>query len=350
MWMMSLAPLDAQQQAQRQYDLINKDIAPCIELGTVRHKQRLIGLPAQVVEPKRTSEGWPDLQGTWTADDYPGNSLHSIELGGDPAGFVIQCWDEKGNMENLLVEPLRGMIPYQSWAEAKRREYLAAMYAPQRRMDMDTDNRCFVRGVPHASTAGSFRFRYLPGYVVIFSTALAARTRIIPIDGGPHLDESIKLFMGDARGHWDGNTLVVETTNNRDGTWFDKHGTFHSEAMHVTERWTMVTQNTMYYEARIEDPSVFTQPWKIAMTFDRAQRDLEPTEDSCHSGERSLDRAVRAGIRARQAGITGYHIHVDLRTGKAIRPEEQKYLDESGQPLGHSYAPAVPDEAIVNSK
>jgi hypothetical protein len=85
----------------------------------------------------------------------------------------------------------------------------------------------------------------------------------------------------------------------------------------------------------------------MAMTFDRAARPLEAGEDSCHSGEHSVDRVVRAGIRANAAGVTGYHIHVDLRTGKAIRPEEQKYLDESGQPLGHSYAPAVPDEAIT---
>ena len=350
----SLVPLDAQQQQQQprqtKYDLIASQDAACTEITNVKTKEHLTALPANVVEPKRTGDGWPDLQGSWTSGAYRVNGLHSIELGLDPAGFVIQCQDAASSMGSLLVDPMKGKIPYQPWAEKKRMDYLAAMYAPQRRMDTDTDILCFARGVPHATTAGNIQFRYLPGYVVIFSNDLASRTRIVPMDRRPHLSNNVTLFMGDSRGRWEGNTLVVETTNNRDGTWFDKHGTFHSEAMKVTERWTMVTQDSLYYEATIEDPTVFTKPWKIGMSFDRAKAGMEVREDSCHSGEQSVDRVVRAGIRAKQAGLEGYHIHVDLRTGKAIRPEEQKYLDESGQPLGHSYAPAVPDEALINKK
>ena len=348
MVVMPLAPthVAAQQQQPRPYGRIATLNAACDEITNVRKKQHLTALPANVIEPKRTPDGWPDLQGTWSSGAYQVSGIHSIELGLDPAGFVIQCQDPASSMGNLLIDPMKGLIPYQASARAKKMEYLAAMYAPTKRMDTDTDVRCFPRGVPHDVTNGGFRIRYLPGYVVIFSDGLANRTRIVPMDGSAHLGENVKLLMGDPRGHWEGHTLVVESTNNSDDTWFDKHGTFHSDAMRVVERWTMIDQERMYYEATVTDPTVFTQPWKLAMTFDRARRESEPREDSCHEGERAVDTMVRAGIRAKAAGIKGYHIHVDLVTGKAIRPEEQKYVDESGQPLGFSYAPAIKDDAL----
>jgi hypothetical protein len=250
---------------------------------------------------------------------------------------------------NLLIDPMRGQIPYQPWAKAKQMELLAAMYAPAKRTDVDVDLRCFPRGVPKASTFGNFEIRYIPGSVVMIQPSGEHYTwRVIPMDGRPRLSENVKLYMGDSSGRWEGNTLVVETTNNRDGTWFDKHGTFHSEDMRVVERWTLVTPDTLYYEATIDDPKVFTRPWKIASTFDRSKNvNVETRETSCHEGsERFLEGAVRAGLRARAAGIKGYHIHIDVVTGKAVRPEEQRYVDESGQPLGFSYAPPIPDEAL----
>ena len=164
------------------------------------------------------------------------------------------------------------------------------------------------------------------------------------MDGRRHLPDNIKLMMGDSVGHWHGHTLVVETTNNSGDTWFDKHGTWHSEEMRVTEQWTMVDQKTMYYQATVDDPKVFTHPWSLAMTFNKMPENnsaFVTREDACHEGERSVDRSVRAGQRARAAGITGYHIHVDLETGKAVNPKEQKYLDESSQPRGLSYAPMI---------
>jgi hypothetical protein len=113
----------------------------------------------------------------------------------------------------------------------------------------------------------------------------------------------------------------------------------------VVERWTLVDQDRMYYEATIDDPKVFTRPWTMAMTFDRRGNvNTETQETTCHEGgERFLENMVRSGLRARAAGLNGYHIHIDL-TGKAVRPEEQKYVDESGQRT--SYAPLVPDEVL----
>jgi hypothetical protein len=320
---------------------------PC-PVKEAKTKQRLTALPARVIEPQRTAEGWPDLQGMWTSAAYPGGAMDSIEMGWDPEDLVVRgvCGElitNVGPNANLLVDPMRGLIPYQPWAKQKQMELRAAMYAPVRRMDLDVDVRCFPRGVPKASTFGNFEIRYIPGFVLLHHVSGEHYTwRIVPMDGRPHLREQIKLYMGDSVGRWEGNTLVVETTNNRDGTWFDKHATFHSENMRVTERFTLVDANTLYFEATIEDPSVFTQPWKIAVTYDRRINVVRETQETtCHEGgERFLQIMLRAGTRAQAAGFKGYHIHID-RSGKAVQPEEQKYVDQTGQ--RSSYASTVLD-------
>jgi hypothetical protein len=348
----ALAPRAALAQKKLQFPSIMTQLSPCEGLRPARNKQPLKALPSKLVEPIRTPAGWPDLQGSWSNGAYPGGSPDSIETGWDPADILITCKhpeSNSGDVANLLIDPMGGLIPYQPWAKAKQMELLAAMYAPAKRMDIDVDVRCFPRGVPKASTFGNFEIRYTPGFVVMIQPSGEHYTwRIIPMDGRPHVGDNVKLFMGDSIGRWEGNTLVVETTNNREGTWFDKHGTFHSEDMRVVERWTLVTRDTLYYEATIDDPKVFTRPWKLASTFDRVKNVTDETrETTCHEGgERFLQGLLRAGQRARAAGVTGYHIHVDVMTGKAVRPEEQKYLDESGQPLGFSYAPPVPDDIL----
>jgi hypothetical protein len=232
-------------------------------------------------------------------------------------------------------------------------ENLAGMYAPMRRLDVGPNVMCYPLGVvATAIPEAPWELRYLPGLVVIPRNGRWRTPRIIPMDGTPHISEDVKLFNGDSRGRWEGNTLVVETTNNREGPWIDAHGTFYSDGMRVVERWTMVDRDTLYYEATITDPSVFTQSWKWATNYDRVKRALGSVteEDTCHEAERTIDRMVVAGRRARQAGIKGYYIHVDVTTGKAVRPEEQKYLDESGQPLGYVFAPTVTDEDIATRK
>jgi hypothetical protein len=310
---------------------------PCPTKET-KNKPRLSALPSRVIEPKRTAEGWPDLQGMWASGAYAGGAQDSIEMGWDPEDLVVRgvCGELTTNVgvnANLLVNPRGGMIPYQPWAKAKQMELRAAMYAPTKRMDLDVDVRCFPRGVPKASTFGNFEIRYIPGFVLLHHVSGEHYTwRIVPMDGRPHLSEHVKLYMGDSIGRFEGNTLVVETTNNREGTWFDKHATFHSENMRVVERFTLVDENTLYFEATIEDPTVFTQPWTMAMTYDRRTNVVRETQETtCHEGGgRFIESMLRAGTRAQAAGLKGYHIHID-RTGKAVRPEEQKYVDETGQ-------------------
>ena len=107
------------------------------------------------------------------------------------------------------------------------------------------------------------QIRQIPGYVTIFYESNHVY-RVIPLDGRPHAGTNVKLWMGDSRGRWEGSTLVVDVTNFNDGTWFDSHGSFHSDALHVVERWTRVSDDRIAYTVTIEDPNVFTQPWKMA--------------------------------------------------------------------------------------
>src|SRR5262249_39707522 len=129
------------------------------ESGTaVTTKDRLLALPANVVEPEKTPEGWPDLQGSWSGQMYPGSGRSSVELGVDPLDQAVQCQPlEKlnANRVNLLIDPMKGQIPYQPWAKARQMDSLAAQYAPGKRMDLPPEIRCItLRGVPHGIFAG----------------------------------------------------------------------------------------------------------------------------------------------------------------------------------------------------
>ncbi len=136
------------------------------------------------------------------------------------------------------------------------------------------------------------QFLQPPGHVVIL-TEWNHQARIIPLDGRPHLSKNIKLWTGDSRGRWEGNTLVVDWTNSNGRTWMDQTGSFHSDAIHVVERFTIVDKNTMRYEASIEDAKVYTRPWKFYASFDRTeQADYELYEYACAEGNRSVENSL----------------------------------------------------------
>ena len=107
--------------------------------------------------------------------------------------------------------------------------------------------------------------------------------RDIPLNAGPHIAQDVKLWMGDSRGRWEGNTLVVDVANHNDQTWFDIVGDFHSDALHVAERFTRVSLDTIEYEAVITDAKVYTRPWKMALRFQRMKEpNLEMWEEACY--------------------------------------------------------------------
>jgi hypothetical protein len=129
---------------------------------------------------------------------------------------------------------------------------------------------------------------------------------VIPLDGRPHPGKDIQLWMGDSRGHWDGNTLVVDVANFNDKPWVvgplggtgAGAGSFHSPALHVVERFTIKSDHTIGYEATIEDPNVFTRPWTIAFQlWTPAAKGTEIYEFACHEGEHDIDYILPAAAK-----------------------------------------------------
>jgi hypothetical protein len=201
----------------------------------------------------RTPDGKPNLQGIWQVRNRASYNLEDhFARNGMPAGRSVITG---------------GTIPYQPWALEKRNEnYL-------NRRTTDPLSNCYLPGVP--------RIMYMEFPFHIFQTRdHVAMTfewsqvfRLIYTNGSKHTT-GIEFWMGDSRGRWEGDTLVVDVRNHNDRTWFDMSGNFHSEALVVVERYTMVDADAIQYEATIEDPKVFTRPWTISMRFYR-HKDME---------------------------------------------------------------------------
>lgn len=204
----------------------------------------------------------PDLSGIWQAVNTAAWDLqdHSGALGLPPGQGVVE-----GNE-----------IPYQPWAAAKKQQNFAS-----RRTADPTEANCFLPGVPRATYMPyPFEIVQTPKLTAItYEFAHAVRT--IPMDGSAHSDLT-DTWMGDSRGRWEGNTLVVDVTNFNDQTWFDQAGNFHSDALHVVERYTLADKDHLLYEATIEDPKVFTRPWKISMpVYRRLEKNAKLLEYEC---------------------------------------------------------------------
>src|SRR5262249_9416687 len=157
---------------------------------------------------------------------------------------------------------------------------------------IDTNSRGWPTGIPRenyysskdGSLGGPIQIFQPKGYVVFFYET-HHEFRIVPLDGRPHIGQDIKLWEGDSRGHWEGNTLVVDVTNSNDSTRFSLVGDFHSDSMRVTERWTPIDRNTLEYKATVDDPKVYTAPWTLAMQFTREPAGTEIIEYASVEGE-----------------------------------------------------------------
>ena len=254
----------------------------------------------------------PDLQGHWL---HAAGATHSVEDGGDPAESVVTGAALNPHSLRMIVEPADGRIPYRPDAAARRDEFLAHFIdSPTKLEHIDPHVRAWLSGVPRNNYVGpaapyGLRIVQTPGYVLILYASNHA-FRVIPMDGRPHIAEGVKLFMGDSRGRWEGNTLVVDVTNQNDKTWFDSHGSFHSDALHVVERWTLGSPDRIDYEVTIEDPKVLTRPWKMAFAFTRSrEQGHEIWEDARIEGERDAEKMLIGGRREKEAGRTGIHEH-----------------------------------------
>ena len=122
--------------------------------------------------------------------------------------------------------------------------------------------------------------------------------RVVYMDGRPHLGPTFKLWMGDSLGHWDGNSLVIETTNFNGRWWYDSEGHFASDALKVTERLTLVDADTLHYQATMEDPKVYSRPWTMVFPLERIkEKGYEQMEEACHEGDHDAAGFVLVGYQ-----------------------------------------------------
>lgn len=222
----------------------------------------------------RTPDGKPDLTGVWQANSSRRGTWEEANsdggLGGPPRAAT--------SGRQLAREP----APYQPWAAKK------VLESYNRRGIDDPVAQCLAPGVPRVTTVGLFPMQIVqtPRTIVMLYEYLNV-FRTIPIDA-PHPDDLEPTFMGDSAGHWEGDTLVVDVTGFNDRTWLVSTGTFHSDQLHVTERYTRVDADTIRYEATMVDPKVLTKPWVFRTTIMRRDG-TRLREYECE--ENNVDRA-----------------------------------------------------------
>jgi hypothetical protein len=212
----------------------------------------------------RAADGKPDLSGIWQTLNTAEWDLEPHRARKDaPAGLGVVDGDK---------------LPYQPWALAEKKRKFEHRAAEDPRLE------CYLPGVPRATyTPLPFQIFQKPGELtVIYEYRNTART--IFTNGSKHPDGHIDWWMGDSRGRWEGDTLVVDVVDFNDRTWFDRAGNFHSDALHVVERYALVDADHIRYEATIEDPKVFTRPWTMSMLLYRhKEENAVLLEYQCHA-------------------------------------------------------------------
>jgi hypothetical protein len=220
--------------------------------------------PKPVSNLRRTPDGKPDLQGFYESN--AGGANQGLERAARP----------------LIVDPPDGKLPMQSWAMEER----VSRNLTERGYD-DPTAHCFPPGVPRAMyVPAAFHILQNRDYIVFLHERMA--WRIVPLDGRPHLPETMRLWQGDSVGRWDGDTLVIDTANVNGKTWLNEGGEIVSHAEHVVERFTPTGPDTLTYQATINDPIVYTRPWTLSFSVQRKKAEM--FEVACHEEDRDLPR------------------------------------------------------------
>ena len=225
----------------------------------------------------RRADGKPDLTGTWSGVSRQGLT-NSVILEDHPGGFGITAG------HSLIIDPADGKIPYQPWALAER----------DRRRD---DANGYEDPVGHCEYYDIGRVQMFVQEIMYSGDTIIINvtqhiTRVVDMKRQKHLPEGIKLWNGDPIGHWEGDTLVVDTTNFNGRTRMAIGGDFYTSNAHIVERWEPVNANQMRWTLTLDDPTVFTRPWTmtsaVPVTRQRqGARDFDG-EDTCHEGNTDL--------------------------------------------------------------
>ena len=285
--------------------------------------------------PPRTADGQPDLQGVWTnvtitplerpadlagkefftaaeARQYEQDTVSRNNAdrrdGGAQADLnraYNDAWYDRGTRvvetlrTSLVIDPPDGHIPRKPGAPLAPANFGKAPDGPE---DRSLPERCILwptAGPPMMPSFynNNYQIVQAPGYVTIL-VEMIHDARVIPLDPRPHVDPKIRQWMGDSRGHWEGNTLVVETTNFNDQTRFQRAG----QNMHLVERFTRTAPDTIMYEFTVDDPSTFTRPWTAQIPMKRTDGPI--IEYACNEGNYSME-GMLAGARADEKKAAG---------------------------------------------
>ncbi|MCY4599126.1 MAG: hypothetical protein OXF27_04325 [Acidobacteria bacterium] len=241
--------------------MANRRVISTMVLVAVYALTLAVAVNAQSGQMPTTADGRPDLSGVWQAAGsahwdiephaaYAGRLPDTGAIGAAPGG--------QGIVEG-------GTIPYRPEAVAQKQRNFE-----NRRTD-DPEAKCFLPGVPRA-TYMPFPFQIVQGTDKIFiGYEYGSANRVVHLDEVP--ESPVDTWMGHSLGRWEGDTLVVDVSAFNGQTWFDRAGNFHSSALHVVERYTLITPYHLQYEATIEDPETFTRPWKISLPLYRRMED-----------------------------------------------------------------------------
>ena len=297
--------------------------------------QRRPAADSRAFNAPRTAWGDPDLQGTWPsgplitvpferapemgtraalteAEAAARNAAIAEVLSApvSPNAFLHPGWNEYGRapaLTSLVVDPENGRLPEMTADGARRaREWqtkAAPTYPYTGPEDMRPYDRCITRGVlgsafPNVYSAG-MQILQAPGLVIIVHEMIH-ETRIIPLDGRQHVSGAIRSYMGDARGRWDGDTLVVETTNfnGRTGSYGrNGDGNPTSVALRLVERFRLLDRDTLHYEVRVDDPQTWVRPWTVAFPLTRDESYVL-YEYACHEGNYAMTHVLSAARAA----------------------------------------------------
>ena len=302
--------------------------------------------PAKSYAPGKTAWGDPNLQGTYTdkdengiplerpnqfdgkrAEDVDDSELADIVrerqaralasaagIGGADTGAGPVHWYEHYGAKNsrpwMVVDPPDGKIPAQTTSAQQRAAARAAERSVRGPADSYEDrnlyDQCITRGVVGSMLpviyGNSFQIVQAPGFVAI-RYEMIHETRVVAMDGRPHVAPRLRTYMGDARGHWEGNTLVVETTNFTDKTAIgvNGNGTFNSDALRLVERFTPVSPRTVEWRVTVDDSATWIKPWSFALnlTKDSSQGVFEY---ACHEGNYAMKNILSAARAEEQKG------------------------------------------------
>lgn len=248
--------------------------------------------------PKRLPDGQPDVQGFYRPEIAGTYSLvrprRGVGIGEE--GSYEKAKQQGDVSKSRIVDPPDRQIPYQPWARAKQQELEATTLNWTKPEHIDPQARCVPGGVTRTIFwTQDFEIQQYPGYVV-FLDDQNHTSRIIPLDGRPHIPGKIKLWMADSRGHWEGTTLVVDVANDNAKHRLSNEGDFSSDQVHIVEKYIFTGPNKFRLEQRYDDPSVYTQPWTLASEFSRAhtnQPNYELWFNECQEGERDVEHLYR---------------------------------------------------------